>query len=56
MQEISGARFARFLAITAAIVVGVLLFAYVASPPRPDLDATPIPTPAESVQAPPLLG
>ena len=56
MSEISRARVVGFIAISIAIVVGVLLFAYVASPPRPDLDATPIPTPVESIQAPPLLG
>ncbi|HEX2625886.1 MAG TPA: hypothetical protein VHL56_03180 [Candidatus Limnocylindrales bacterium] len=56
MTEISRARVVGFLAITLAIVIGVLLVAYVASPPHPDPEATPIPTPAESVQAPPLLG
>ena len=56
MTEIPRARVTGFLAITLASVIGVLLVAYVASPPHPAPAATPIPTPAESVQAPPLLG
>ncbi|HJP88302.1 MAG TPA: hypothetical protein VJ850_04640 [Candidatus Limnocylindrales bacterium] len=41
-------RVAVFVVLAVLIVVGVLLFAYVVSPPRSDLDATPIPTPVDS--------